>query len=266
MKVSDRYRKLGPRLFVRWVLLMKIGKPIVRWLDRLMASQSRVGNPEIFDEPFPWVPELEAAAPKIRAELDRILQHRDELPRFVDIQPEQYKINSDHRWKTFFFSGFGVGSAHNRALCPETARALDRIPNVELALFSILAPGARIPRHSGVSKGLLRCHLALKVPRDSEKVVMYVGSSQVHWAEGRAVVFDDTYKHAVVNDSDEERVVLIIDTPRPMRWRGRAAWALTRTLLRGSPFVRTSRRNQRRWEREAGGAFERPPAAVEALV
>ena len=266
MKIGERYRKLGPRRFARWVLLMKMGKPIVRRLDRLMASQSQVGNPEVFDRGFPWVAELEAAAPKIRAELDRILRHRDELPRFVDIQPEQYKINSDMRWKTFFFSGFGVGSAHNRALCPETARALDRIPNVELALFSILAPGARIPRHSGISKGLLRCHLALKVPRDREKVVMHVGSTQVHWEEGRAVVFDDTYKHAVVNDTDEERVVLLIDTQRPMRWRGRAAWMLTRAALRASPFVRTSRRNQSRWEREAGGAFERPPAAVEALL
>src|SRR5262249_27476959 len=237
MKVAERYRKLGPRLFVRWVLIMRIGKPIVRWLDRLMASQSRVGNPGVFEEPFARGSELEAAAPKIRAELDGTLHHRHELPRFVDIQPEQYKINSDHLWKTFFFSGFGVGSAHNRALCPETARALDRIPNVELALFSILAPGARIPRHSGVSKGLLRCHLALKVPRDSEKVVLYVGSRQLHWKEGRAVVFDDTYKHAVVNDSDEERVVLIIDTPRPRRWRGRAAWGLTRAPRPGPPFA-----------------------------
>jgi beta-hydroxylase len=267
MELAARYRELGPKQFARWVLIKRIGKPIVRSIDRLMASQSLVGNPEVYDKSlFPWVAELEAAAPAIRAELDRLLEHRDRLPRFVDIQPDQGKINPDAGWKTFFFCGLGVSSEHNRKLCPETARALDRIPNVELALFSILAPGLHIPRHAGVTKGLIRCHLALKVPRDREKVVMHVGSTSFHWDEGKATVFDDTYKHEVFNDTDEERVVLLFDTRRPMRWPGRAAFALTKALLKASPFVRDSRRNHERWEKAEGAAFERPPAAVEALV
>jgi beta-hydroxylase len=267
MELVDRYRELGPKKFARWVLIKRIGKPIVRSIDRLMASQSLVGNPEIFDKGlFPWVPALEAAVPEIRAELDRLLEHRDRLPRFVDIQPDQGKINPNAGWKTFFFGGLGVKSEHNRSLCPATARALDRIPNVELALFSILAPGLHIPRHAGVTKGLIRCHLALKVPRDREKAVMHIGSTSFHWEEGKAIVFDDTYKHEVFNDTDEERVVLLFDTQRPMRWPGRAAFAITKALLRASPFVRDSRRNHERWEREDGAAFERPPAAVEALV
>lgn len=267
MRLVDRYRKLGPRRFARWVLIKRIGKPIVRSIDRLMARQSLVGNPEVFDPAlFPWVAELERSWPEIRAELDRLLAHRERLPRFVDIQPDQGKINPNAGWKTFFFTGLGIRSEHNRALCPATARAIDRIPNVELALFSILAPGLHIPRHGGVTKGLVRCHLGLKVPRDAEQAVMHVGSTRFHWEEGRAIVFDDTYKHEVWNHSAEERVVLLLDTRRPMRWRGRAAFALTRALLRASPFVRDSRRNQERWERRDGAAFERPPAAVEALL
>jgi beta-hydroxylase len=249
------------------VLIKRIGKPIVRSLDTLMARSSLVGNPPIYDKSlFPWVPALEAAAPQIRAELDRLLEHRDRLPRFVDIQPDQEKINPDSRWKTFFFGGLGVRSEHNRALCPQTSAALDRIPNVELALFSILAPGLHIPRHAGVTKGLIRCHLALKVPRDREKVVMRIGDTRFHWEEGKATVFDDTYKHEVLNDTDEERVVLLFDTRRPMRWPGRVAFAITRALLRASPFVRDSRKNQERWEKREGAAFEAPPPAVEALL
>jgi ornithine lipid ester-linked acyl 2-hydroxylase len=267
MRLADRYRKLGPKRFARWVLLKRVGKPIVRSIDRFMANQSLVGNPEIFDPAlFPWVAELESSWREIRAELDRLLEHREQLPRFVDIQPDQGKINPDAGWKTFFFSGLGVQSEHNRALCPATARALDRIPHVELALFSILAPGLHIPRHGGVTKGLVRCHLALKVPRDAEGAVMRVGSTQFHWAEGKAIVFDDTYKHEVRNDTAEERVVLLLDTRRPMRWPGHAAFALTRAMLRASPFVRDSRRNQQRWEQGNGAAFERSPAAVEALL
>jgi beta-hydroxylase len=267
MELAARYRELGAKKFARWVLIKRIGKPIVRNIDRLMESQSLVGNPEIFDKRlFPWVADLEAAAPDIRTELDRLLAHREKLPRFVDIQPDQGKINPDAGWKTFFFGGLGVKSEHNRALCPKTAAALDRIPNVELALFSILAPGLHIPRHSGVTKGLVRCHLALKVPKDREKAVMHIGSTKFHWEEGKAVVFDDVYKHEVFNDTSEERVVLLFDTRRPMRWPGRAAFAITRALLMASPFVRDSRKNHERWEKEEGAAFERPPAAVEALV
>jgi beta-hydroxylase len=79
-------------------------------------------------------------------------------------------------------------------------------------------------------------------------------------------VFDDTFKHEVYNDTDEERVVLLLDTRRPMRWPGRVAFAITKAMLRASPFVRDSRKNQERWEKQQGGGFERPPAAVEALL
>jgi beta-hydroxylase len=267
MNLAARYRKLGPKRFARWVLIKRIGKPVVRAIDRFMESQSLVGNPPVYDKAlFPWVAPLEASVPAIRAELDRLLEHRDKLPRFVDIQPDQGKINPNAGWKTFFFEGLGVRSEHNRALCPETAAALDRIPHLELALFSILAPGLHIPRHSGVTKGLIRCHLALKVPKDREKAVMYVGDTHFHWEEGKATVFDDVYKHEVRNDTDEERVVLLFDTRRPMRWPGRAAFRLTKLMLQASPFVRDSRKNHERWEKEEGAVFERPPANLEALV
>ena len=32
-----------------------------------------------------------------------------------------------------------------------------------------------------------------------------------HWTTGKALVFDDSFEHEVTNDSDKERVVLIVD-------------------------------------------------------
>lgn len=43
-------------------------------------------------------------------------------------------------------------------------------------------------------------------------------SVQYHWKYGEAVLFDDTYLHEAVNDSDETRVVLFIDVARNMPW------------------------------------------------
>lgn len=263
----DKYRELGPKKFARWVLIKRIGKPLFRSLDRFMARQSRVGNPEILDPAlFPWLPELEASWKDIRAEADRLLAHREHLPTFTEIQPDQGKINYDARWKTFWFMGFGARSEHNLALCPATARALEKIPGLETAMFSILAPRLHIPRHAGVTKGVLRSHLGLKVPRDAEKARMEIGSASFHWQEGKAVVFDDTYKHAVWNDTDEERVVLFFDFRRPMRWPGRVVYALVRAALNLSPFMRDAWRNQRAWEKQHGGAFEPVPPGLEALV
>ena len=110
-----------------------------------------------------------------------------------------------------FFQGLGRRSRHNRALCPETARALAR-------------------------------------PRDAGKCFMQIGRERFHWEEGHAVVFDDTHPHEVWNDTDEEPIGLLVDVVRPMRWPGRFAWRTVRALLRASPFVRDGWRNQRDWE------------------
>jgi aspartyl/asparaginyl beta-hydroxylase (cupin superfamily) len=36
------------------------------------------------------------------------------------------------------------------------------------------------------------------------------------WQEGKAILFDDSYQHEVVNKADDVRVVLIVDVLRPM--------------------------------------------------
>ena len=143
--------------------------------------------------------------------LTRLLQHREALPRFQDIASDQYRISSDDKWRAFVFYGFGHRSEHNSRLCPQTARLLDRVPGIENAFFSILAPGKVIPSHHGVTKGLVRCHLGLIVPPEPERCFMDVGDVRCTWQEGRTLLFDDTYPHAVQNNTEHERVVLLFD-------------------------------------------------------
>jgi beta-hydroxylase len=54
----------------------------------------------------------------------------------------------------------------NCGRCPVTMEVLERIPGMTTAFFSILAPGQRIPAHRGVFKGFVRCHLALRFPKE----------------------------------------------------------------------------------------------------
>ncbi len=261
-KPGEGVLKKGQRL-ARWIVVKKIGKPLFRSVDKFLTSQSLVGDPAVFDSGlFPWVPEFEAGWRDVRRELEGVLEMREALPTLQDLQPDQMKISWNEQWKTFVLWGFGERSDANCARCPETARLLEAIPGMTSAWFSILAAGKHIPRHSGVTKGMVRCHLGLVIPREREKCRMKVADELVVWEEGRCVLFDDSSRHEVWNDTDEERVVLLFDVERPMRWPGRVVNRIVHAVLRRSPFVRDARRNQLAWEErmrqlEAGAAAAR---------
>ena len=87
--------------------------------------------------------------------------------------------------------------------------AAGRMPN---AMFSLLAPGAHIPPHTGVSNVRLVCHLGLIVPSGCW---FRVGAERREWREGEAWVFDDTIEHEAANPSNALRVLLIVDTWHP---------------------------------------------------
>jgi beta-hydroxylase len=226
--------------------------------ENTIARHSRVGTGAILDPAlFAWTALLEDNAQAIRRELDALLRHRDALPNFHEISPDQRSITADDRWKTFFLYGFGKRSEQNCELCPITARVLQRIGGITTAFFSILAPGKHIPVHRGVYKGLVRAHLGLKVPEPAGSCRMEIAGRTVHWREGEVVVFDDTYAHEVWNDSAEDRVVLLIDVRRPLP----APLALLNRALIGavaaSPYVTDGIANEREWERRFARALLR---------
>lgn len=234
---------------VRRKYVRNYGKPLLRKFDRYMAAQSLIPNEPILDSAlFPWTQTLEDNWRDIRSELDHILQYRDEIPRFQDLSPDQYKISPDDMWKTFALFGFGYRSELNCKLCPKTTGILESIPNLQTAFFSILAPGKHVPRHKGVTKGFVRCHLGLTIPKEREKCFMDVDGTKCVWKEGHAFMFDDTFPHEVHNDTNEERVVLLIDVERPMTRKGLAASRLAMWILRRTAYVVEARRNQDIWE------------------
>lgn len=243
MDIGQRLRKQRRR----WV--RKLGKKMLRGLFGFLGRQSLVGNPVVFDAAqFPWTAELEAHWRDIRAEVEPLLTFRDRLPNFQDISPDQYKISTDDKWKTYIFYGFGYRSERNCARCPKTAQLLAKIPNLQTAFFSILAPGMHIKAHRGVTKGLLRCHLGLIVPEPRDKCVMRVGDHLCQWEEGKSLVFDDTAQHEVWNETAGERVVLLLDFHRPLRFPGTLVSRALLSGLRMSAYVREARRNEIAWE------------------
>jgi beta-hydroxylase len=242
-------------------LTILIGEWLLDRLDRLVARSSRIGNPEFFDDrDFLWAAGLEAHWTEIRHELDAVLARRDELPNFQDISTDQATITDDDRWKTYFLYGFGFRSDANCARCPQTARLVAAVPGMQTAMFSILAPGKHIPDHCGPYKGVIRYHLGLKVPRDAASCRIRVGETYATWAEGKSLIFDDTYDHEVWNDTDDERVVLFLDVVRPLRFPMNVVNAIVLKAIAISPFIQDAKRRHLAWEDEFASSSAAPLA------
>jgi ornithine lipid ester-linked acyl 2-hydroxylase len=230
------------------------GARVLHQLERAVVRSSLVATtPFLPTETFDWVPGLEAEWKTIRVELDDVLSYRDELPNFQDISIDQASITDDDGWKTYFFFAYGFRSEANCARCPQTAALLDAIPGLTTAFFSILAPGKKIPEHRGPWRGVLRYHLALKVPEPADATGISVGGQTAHWEEGRSLLFDDGFEHHAWNDTDGVRVVLFVDVIRPLRspvaqLNQALIWAIGR-----SPFIQDSRNRHEAWEKRFEG-------------
>ncbi|HEY1797573.1 MAG TPA: aspartyl/asparaginyl beta-hydroxylase domain-containing protein [Stellaceae bacterium] len=155
----------------------------------------------------------------IQNELESVLTHKNRIPRYHEISPRETYIsgtvNPDKDWRIFTLATFIGTPTANREKCPQTTALIDQIPGVISAFFSILDAGKSIPAHCGPSMGYLRYHLALRVPKINPPSIR-VKDQYYAWEEGESIVFDDSWEHEVFNESNELRVVLIVDIFRPM--------------------------------------------------
>ncbi|MFD1949191.1 aspartyl/asparaginyl beta-hydroxylase domain-containing protein [Sphingomonas arantia] len=173
---------------------------------------------------FPWLAELEAHTPAIRAEYEALVAGQDASFVPYVTQPANTPVNPwsglNNRldWSVYYLWRFGVAQAEAHAACPATAAALAAVPLLDIpergptAFYSLLKPGVRIPPHSGVTNSRAIVHLPLIVP---EACGFRVGGETRRWTEGEAFVFDDTIEHEAWNDSETGRVVLIMDVWNP---------------------------------------------------
>lgn len=221
---------------------------IVPRIERLVGRLSRRGDQPFFQAAdFAWARQVEAFYPAIRGEVLDLLDHDEAIPGFEQISMDQQKLSNDRRWKTFFFLGYGVRFEDNIARCPATWAALQRVPGLTTAFFSVLEPGKRLPPHRGPYKGVLRYHLGVLIPRQAELCGIEVAGQRRHWREGQSLIFDDTFIHSAWNDSRERRIVLFVDFARPLRFPANLVNRAILKLIARSGYVQEAKVNYRQW-------------------
>lgn len=244
--VTQRLRKL----------FLKSLELLLRQVERLFIWNSLVGDSPVFDPAqFDWVETLEANWDVIRQELDQVLTQAEGLPNFQDLSPDQSNLTNDNLWKTYFLYAFGFKAEKNCDRCPQTAKLIEQVPGMTTAFFSILMPHKHIPEHRGVYRGVLRYHLALKVPQPQDACRIRVDQQMCTWTEGKSLIFDDRYYHEAWNDSDEIRVVLFMDVLRPIRFPFNWLNRLTLKIISLTPYVQDGKANQTQWDERLARLF-----------
>ena len=171
-------------------------------------------------ELFPGLEALEQATDDIRAEFNALIEaEAAEMVPYIQypdrVPMRQWKeLNNNRNWTAIHLLRNGQRVEANARHCPKTLAAIARMDQPQVpgaspnAMYSLLAPHTRIPPHTGVANTRLVCHLPLIVPAGCG---FRVGGTTRDWRVGEAFVFDDTIEHEAWNDSNDLRVVLIVD-------------------------------------------------------
>ncbi len=186
-------------------------------------------------EHAPWLRMLEAGYAVVRAEYEAALEHarhletpyltRDSAPGGAAWQP----LVGNTNWGSLHLYRRSQPNAALLAHFPQTLALLESLPLLRVAgaprevLFSVLRAHQRIPPHYGLANTDATVHLPLVVPGPA---ALRVATHTVHWREGSAVAFDDSFEHESWNDADEPRVTLLFEAWHPdLREDERAAVA-----------------------------------------
>lgn len=227
------------------------------WIERLLNKPFHkhclLGDKRFFDPYyFPVAKELENNFAVVQAELKEILKRYDDFAPFQSISPDQTYISNDDRWRMFFFKAAGVNFGRNQDFAPETFKILNKHKDVISAYISVLGPKKMLMPHEGPWSGILRMHLGVVIPGDRQCTLVN-GGEKYHWQEGKTVLFDDTYEHIAVNETDTIRAILFLDVMRPLPqpWKF-INWAVLHTSVL-LPYIWVPYFRHKRWEKKFYG-------------
>lgn len=210
--------------FAGFVLILYLIEPSLVALPISLIFKAFLRNPPFLDadREFPKHKLIEENWETIREELEIVLRNSQNIPKFHEMDSIQKYISDKDEtpWRVFVFKAYDNWMEQNCEQAPKTTEILRQFPEITSAMFSILEGKKHIPPHYGFYKGVLRYHLGLIVP-DDQPCYIINGGQKYTWKEGKGVLFDDTFRHEVWNESDHTRVVLFCDV-----YRERMPWLL----------------------------------------
>lgn len=125
----------------------------------------------------------------------------------------------------FVLRAYGLNIGENMTRVPILADLVRSDTSIKSASISFLAPGKQVPTHTGPFRGITRFYMGLQVPSAEDGkpgVTLTIADERYRLGNGDALLWDDTYPHSVVNNTDQWRIALLLDIyradmPGPLR-------------------------------------------------
>ncbi len=173
----------------------------------------------------PWASKLRDAWLDIRTEAAALLIEDRDFESFLGLKPGQPSTgyvsgaNPNAAWDAYFFYRHGTRFDDHHARCPMTSAMIESLDLCRIGnqapevCFSVIRAQSSIVAHYGVTNTRMVMHLPLIVPSDC--ALNIVDAGEHHWKEGELMMFDDTFKHEAWNNSDQPRLILLMDCWNP---------------------------------------------------
>ena len=195
-------------------------------INKLLRLDSCSRNPIIYDyaEIYPVSQVLESQWSSIKLEAKNLMSivRQDNYLRHFGLDLGDETLDD---WNTYPLRLFSADNPRYMELCPVLSSILKSHPEIISCMFSLMKAGKTIEPHVGPYDGLIRYQLALDIPRG--ECYLHVDNHIYYWTNGVGIVFDETFVHGAVNNTNADRLVLLIDLPRPYI----SSWAQTLNSL-----------------------------------
>ncbi len=180
-----------------------------------------VHTPSVLDaeDYFPGADKFVSSWQCLREEALKLTNELDRIPKFHELMPEQYSLSAhgEKEWRMFVLRAYGLDIQENLNKCPRLRELVSANPAIKSASLSFLAPGKKVPTHTGPFRGITRFYMGLEVPNDDSGqpgVILTIDDKPYRLGNGEALLWDDTYPHRVENTTAEWRIALLLDVYR----------------------------------------------------
>jgi aspartate beta-hydroxylase len=184
-------------------------------------QRSTYNEPNLRAQPF-WMPKHTGHSSVIKKIEKKWKVIRDEGLALLDLKSGGFLLEDENLresgvWNQFTLYARGKKDEKNCRKAPKTCALIDMFPEAASChrgqvKFSVMYPGTHVWPHVGPTNCRLRMHLGLDIP---EGVSLRVAHQTIGWAEGKFLIFDDSFEHEVWHNGTRARLILIADIWHP---------------------------------------------------